>query len=212
MKKYLLPLAGCLAISTATSSAALLFTFTEKSEGVEMRPSGTVDLTNSRFQGESPKTGFFDYRVDGGGLAVCDDRMPGVYEIYTGVDLFGGDLTNLRYIGQYENEYNGDFAVNGSDVFAFSTSDHGIVGDLAPNATVVSLTTAVFFEGETFNSMGLDLHVMNTVHDLWGATATASDSEKVQFVVSTGRAAVPEPSSMALLGLGSLGLLLRRRH
>ena len=81
-----------------------------------------------------------------------------------------------------------------------------LVGILNGNGIVVpkdyasgaSLTSASTWGGQTFGSLGL---TPGTYVWTWGAGADADS-----FTMNIGGAAVPEPASLALLGLGCIGL------
>lgn len=214
MKKYILSLAGALAISTATSSASLLLTFTEDGADVVMQVSGSVDVSRASFVQDDeylaplPRVAVV---YSGEVHAYGDDVTSSYGEISQGVDLLIVDLiSSWSIVADSSSTGTGWFLWSNDYFYSFSVGDAGVLDNDTKTASVTTSNIEMTFLNQSFNTMGLDAHAADTVIDLWGAAADATDSEKVQFIVST--AAVPEPSSTALLGLGTLGVLLRRRR
>ncbi|GAA5495000.1 hypothetical protein Rhal01_01169 [Rubritalea halochordaticola] len=217
MKKLLIMTVGALALSTSFTSAALLLTFTEEGDDVVMQASGSVDVSGARFI-EDQRIGvvgdFFGvftsdvYSMPNGDWV--GDTVEGVAYLWGG----GGALT--AWIWGTSDSGSGDFFLDGNDgagvasLTMFSSSDPNIVVDGSVNTMTFVSTRRLTFSGQSFDSMELNVHELDMVHDLWGAHEDATNDEKIQFVVSS--TTVPEPSSTILFGLGSLALLLRKRR
>ncbi len=197
MKKYLLHLAGYFGISTATSSAALLFTFSEESGDVVMRTSGSVNITNASLL-PFPLNASNSMNVFAEGYRNYGTSTVSV-NIYGGVDLlvasFSTGMTHNADVGAGSAS-----SVNGTSFYASPAQI---------TSGVVTLTTTMTWQSTTLANLGMGHHANNMEIDLWAAHTGAGDAETIRFKVVE---AVPEPSSSALLGLGALSLLLRRRR
>lgn len=200
-----------LALGTASSSAALLLTFTEEGGNVVMRTSGTgVDLTGawtSDFDGDG---GISPSNLGNQSGVRKHDNLPSTYEVFgnygDGYDTLTKDFMNYSYYGTASGD---QFYVH-SDTFIIY--DDSIADGIAPSSTVFNPATTITWHSKTLTDMfGESVHDRNTEISLWQNTNVAGADGNVSFSLGA-VAAVPEPSSTALLGLGSLALLLRRRR
>lgn len=194
------------ALTASMANAALVLTFTEEASDVRLTYTGSVDLTNANFTGDSGlnragitnsvlTTGVQFNRALSTGIVGAD--------FYTGVDLLGVNLTSGTFSGTAD-------AGNSGEVFQIVGNSFQIVAanDDTADFGVVAPSGFITFSSQTFATMGLDTHDSNVLIDLWGARAGATNAELVQFTV------VPEPSAYAALlgGLGLLMVMLRRRR
>lgn len=208
-----------LALTATSANAQLVLTFTEEGSDVQLTYSGSIDLTNANFTGDAGinRAGVGN-EVGQTRIELNSTGFTGVVggEFYSGSDLLGVDLANATYSGTPD-------AGNTPEVFildqtAFLIAQDGVnpinnndVNDLGIYAPSGFIT----FAGESFASMGLDLHTPDMLINLWGTSANAPDSELVQFTVASA-AAVPEPASVAIwsmlgLGLAGFGVYRARR-
>lgn len=200
-----------LALTAMTAHSALVLTFTESGGDVVLTYSGSVDMTNATFSGDA---GF--NRAGAGnevlqnGVDYNPQGLSGVVgaDFYSGVDLLAGNLTNATFSGTPDAGNSGQvFTINNA---SFTIAPDGGITPIAnndlPDVGVYAPSGFITFSGQTFASMGLDAHAQDVLISLWGAQVGAANSELVQFMVSS----VPEPSGLALFGLGSFMLILRR--
>ena len=151
-------------------------------------------------------SGFIQYQVDGAGTGLAatstgtwtfSNLAAGLYDVATSFHPSGG--SNIRY------------TVNGGEVFVDqSTTPAANAGPTFSGNYDNSRTNDIFFttigtslaitEGGT-----ITITVDNS--DNVGAQRTLMDSVGVTRV-----SAIPEPSTFGLLGLGALGMILRRRR
>ncbi|MGJ8642554.1 MAG: PEP-CTERM sorting domain-containing protein [Luteolibacter sp.] len=196
-----------LALGTATSSAALLITFSQEGADVVMRATGSVDVSTGTFFFDAGTGGQTQASISTGGIRSIDYTGNQAADTVTGIDLLTANLAAFNIIAGGPTTGSGDFSISGERFTAYATTDSGIVDDNAVNATVTTSNRVVIFTGLNYADSGLDLHAKDTDIPLWKASAGAGEAGTVYFRVNS----VPEPSSPLLMGLGCLALLMRRR-
>ena len=149
--------------------------------------------------------------------AVANDTYTITYDLNTAVNTLGYDITSLQTINAWRD--NSGNQKNQNYTVAVSTVDSGVAfTDLATVAFLPFDTTSqagasrVNITEDTTGILatGVDqIRFTYTVPDPAGTQASPTIREIDVFGVAT---TIPEPSSTALLGLGTLGLLIRRRR
>ena len=179
-----------------------------------LRTSGSVDLSTATLLSEHSATES-EYNLVTPSAVIHTDIGTQYKDLIEGVDLLSADLTS----GVAYGVGSGDWLIIANDrVAVLDDPSHSVLPNGVIDVVNYAPVTEIRWSGQSFSSLGLNYHVGNVDHDLWGATASATDDEKIQFrvsgdyVVAQNPSAVPEPSSTALLGLGSLALLLRRHR
>ena len=115
--------------------------------------------------------------------------------------------------GSFRNLVTGGGAANESitaDVFINNTSLFSVTGGLNGDFGTEDILTQA--DG-TFNLSGLTFAAGDTIDFIVGANGDFdSDETALNALIQLERAAVPEPSSIALVGLSCIGLVFRRRR
>ena len=198
-----------LALTATSANAQLLLTFTEEGSDVRLTYSGSIDLTNANFTGDAGinRAGVGN-EVGQTRIELNSTGLTGVVggEFYSGSDLLGVDLANATYSGTPDAGNTPEvfildqtfFGVAQDGVNPINNNDVNDLGIYAPSGFIT-------FAGESFASMGLDLHTPDQLINLWGTSANAPDSELVQFTVASA-ATVPEPASVAIWSMIGIGL------
>lgn len=223
-----------LALGTASSSAALLLTFTEVGDDVVMQTTGTLDISSMNFVSDDAgvninlqKGLYYNDFGEGSGLQQYNSweflyNQGGTQTL--DVEVSDGGVSLVSGIGNPWSSATTAYASNGNNGFSFDSrgtfkvinpawSDTMNVDDNQRDSDTFSSDMSMTWYGKSLADMGLDQHASDTEIGIWKASADAGDAGTINIlVVAPEVAAVPEPSSAALLGLGSLGLLLRRRR
>ena len=192
---------ACLGL-TQRGEAVVMWEVSEVGGDVTIVASGTLDLPSGGFV-----TSDFPATIDVGGVTAEGSIY---YRSIGSVRLSGFAVVFNDVVSSTEayNSYFGEVVNSGGDSFgAFDGS-----GDLFIDAGVYTGSATTVFISTT---MGTVLGV--NINDLFGSTLDNGPLVIWESVVTgdsiqIGLAAVPEPSSTALLGLGGLALMLRRRR
>ena len=151
---------------------------------------GSVSLTNFQL-GLSAISGTQAYQLNLYALTSDPNTFP---LATTGSNLLGQSLTGIPGSGA------------GSVLYGFALSDAD-APTLAPGAYVLGVSTTA---AQAFIARGPDgAYAGGTVVNNGGQTGAAANRDAV---FSLTFAAVPEPASLGLLGIGAVGLLARRRR
>jgi hypothetical protein len=160
--------------------------------------------------------------VSGGtNLASADAFTPGATYTLDSITLALGHITGANSVTVSLAANNG--GVPGATIESFSVSGLGNFGVNNPPVTVNSTTHPLLTAGTEYwvtatTGSGLDAWNFNNINDIgihafstnggssWTGNTDTRDAFRVTGTPSAG-AAVPEPGTLALFGLGALGLL-----
>ena len=201
--------------AASTAQAVLLITFEEKASGVLLTCTGTIDTTGAAFVSDAVggtriNAGKWDYRIILGTYNyqpednIVEERLSMNSSTVLGTQIFGRTL-----IGDFNLTNGVGIRIGGGDfkrLRLFDPQSNGLLADddQAFEGVVASEWT-LFYSNETFTSMNFTVHPFNTVVE-YANVGSNNDSINIIFVP------IPESSSTALLGLGGLSLLLRRKR
>lgn len=187
------------------ASAALVFTFSDGGTGfTTITTSGdTATAAGSGGANTSDQIGFSasgSGSVRQTGFKVRTDAFPATGGYGTFASLGSGSFADTITLAS--TGIAGGLTATTTEIsgFQFSSSNFNLImTGLANNGDTISFAGA----SDVVGSMAIDYSAFATLH---GQTVS-NTSDGFDFVF----AAVPEPSSAALLGLGGLALILRRR-
>ena len=214
MKKIILNTMAALTLSAASSSAAVLMTIQDVGNDMVVTLSGSMDLTGAyegdTVTGRSGSTAIFQSngRVYGHDGIVTSST---VYEWFT-IGQVAQSLLPAINFGSNIVDPAGGFVIDDRtgqrDLFLYGVNPTFLDNDLQEIFTWSPTTIMTMANASVNDYTWGGLYDSTNTYFSMGGTSTG-DSFNV-LVVSP--PAVPEPSSVALLCLGSLGLLLRRKR
>jgi len=169
-------------------------------------------------------TGTVTNMVSGDAAGAALALQGGTAEVNNGTSLtFGLSAPTHKGVSDLALSFAGQATATGFNKIQLSASVNGgtytnIGGtfSLAPSTDTPSFASGTpnpaFIESFNLNSLGFDLNSVNLRLTYAGATS-ASGNVRLDNLQITGKIdAVPEPTPVAVLGLGALGLLARRRR
>jgi hypothetical protein len=200
--------------SISSSHAAIIVNY-----GFETDATPTTVLTNTSsstvtgvgFQqfARSTSGNFFGRGVD---TTATTDYISFTITADTGFTL---DLTQLDF--DYYVQQEGNDTPGGTFEFQARSSADGFASDIVGTYSLNPAVVTAPYQDATFNLSGGSYDGLSSIEFRFYATSKDGDEEFNDIVrwdnidVTGDVAAVPEPSSAALLGLGGLALILRRR-
>jgi len=133
-----------------------------------------------------------------------------------GYTIAAGDTFDLSYYFTAHSNNRWDLAEDTGDVVLYYTADNTIGGTVSDaitlNSGLVSTLQQFQFASTTSQAFSSDAGAGKKLFIKVEAESTASDEHFVVDVISVSVTPVPEPGSLALLGLGGLCVLRRRRN
>ncbi|MGH7050670.1 MAG: PEP-CTERM sorting domain-containing protein [Acetobacteraceae bacterium] len=178
-------LLGC-GLAAVPAQADYIVTLTQAGSNVVATGSGTIDLTGLSSVGSGGSIAYVEPDAAGINTGPATFVASSFYRGYTGPASFGSGFLTLASSGS------GDIVGIGA---------FGADGDLAVPSGYASgsaLSDTSTYDGATFASLGL---TPGTYTWTWG-----SGPADGSFMLDVETTAVPEPGSLALLGIGLLGL------
>ena len=190
---------GLLAGSSLNSGAQVLLTVEEiDTGGVSFTASDSIDTSNFNWAFDGMGSGLNLAILDGNDLIVDNGDVSEVYTL-SGADVAAHGL-NIFYD-----------AIDGgqlSNSFAFSSLTFQLFGTAADSDGMSPALSTFNFDFVLTDNDG-DINDYTDGLVLWDSNGFDTEGgQTVTFAVNS----VPEPSSTALLGLGAMGLLVRRKR
>lgn len=199
---------------TLTSHASVTLNF----QGGALRDSGGVGISNGSLIGIFADNNVADtanLAPTGAELLNQTLTLGNTYGNNELIGLFAADSTILGTAGGFNGALNFNLdggLVSGAKLTIFWFTDH-MGGALSAGQSYGTYTSGTIQPGSgSNNALLLPTDGSNVTIAYFDPTVLAGGPSIAEFSASQTISAVPEPSSTALLGLGSVALLLRRRR
>ena len=199
VRRWILPALGCAALAiTSYSQAAVIVYFEQVGSDVVATWTGSIDVKPTWTR----EVGFgFPFRAAQAEQfgAVAVGGVMEQYGEFSPTVTAGGTATPTSLSGVVDS-FTRSVAFNGVLFYI-----EGVADGLAPVSSVYHFDSAGFsqtFEDDTLANIGADAF-NNTL--AWTAFGNGPDDNFIRYTT------VPEPSCIALLGVGALALVIRRR-
>ena len=205
-RKYtILPLAALAGLAIATSSAnAATLSFTDSFE---------TDSGWSSYNTYNHSSGYTLTPPTGAGAKYWHNLSDGVQDIAltptVDIDAGGGTYSVSIWLGSYTQIDRGQFRLLWLDG---SSAPIGAAAETFDGGTIVTNGEWQQFVGSGTVPVGARFASLIMEDSPTAGTSGSNDGYFDLLDLEVTTAAIPEPSSMALLGLGGLGVLLRRRR
>ncbi len=180
-----------------TSQAGLIFTVAESGGGVTISYNGSLELVGNGAAFNNPAASIID-----GTRITVNPNQPANFN----ARLFTGSFTGPTsfFPGLGEPDVNATSVTGGSTLVALSLGSGSIYTPTGFAGGTFSASGSMFFNGSSFASLGL-----TPGSQLFNWTQTGQSFNSTNVITVT---AVPEPTSMLMVGSAVLGLCTLRRR
>jgi hypothetical protein len=185
---------GTLALTAISAQAAVILQFEESGGNVTATLTGTIDLTGLTRHSDNDSSGPW-VLGNGSSLYILNDGSVGPHDRYASA----GAATASGLSATPDS-------LSGGEPFGFGGSAFFSDGGTPLNDPAYAPSGTFTWNGTTLAGIGLSA-LTTTPTTVWTITEAGGSGDTIQFAL----APVPEPSTTALLGLGGLALILRRR-
>jgi hypothetical protein len=178
--------------------ADVIITFSQQGTDVVATTSGSLNLSALTQAGVAgPITTPFLFPVDGG---VSFGGISATYERYAGVSFMPSQAFGTGGLTNTTSHSGAPFGLDGTGVLTGGVLPELLVPIGFTGGTITSSTDT--WANTTINALGL---TPGTYTWTWGSVANGN-ADSLEVVIPAA-SAVPEPSSVALLGIGTISLL-----